>query len=162
MRGMLARISNHPSVSSSSMQKGRGGGKKMRHLHNAGSQNQFSFGFCVREETRRRRDGDVLCVRASSIDYGRSVDEERARKTTRRKRGVETIDGADRSCKRVLPRKMSKAGAAAAAEYLRQSRHLRPLRRAQTEARRLIKSTPNSSGSLRGKAKDGEKRFSHL
>ena len=74
----------------------------------------------------------------------------------------ETIDGADRSCKRVLPRKMSKAGAAAAAEYLRQSRHLRPLRRAQTEARRLIKSTPNSSGSLRGKAKDGEKRFSHL
>lgn len=76
MRGMLARISNHPSVSSSSMQKGRGGGKKMRHLHNAGSQNQFSFGFCVREETRRRRDGDVLCVRASSIDYGRSVDEE--------------------------------------------------------------------------------------
>ena len=29
----------------------------------------------------------------------------RARKTTRRKRGVETIDGADRSCKRVLPRK---------------------------------------------------------
>ena len=56
----------------------------------------------------------------------------RAKKTTRRKRGVETIDGADRSCKRVLPRKMSKAGAAAAAEYLRQSRHLRPLRRAQT------------------------------
>ena len=134
MRGMLARISNHPSLSMT-RSKGRGGGKKMRHLQKTGSQNHFSFfGFCGG----------------------------RAKKTTRRKRGVETIDGADRSCKRVLPRKMSKAGAAAAAEYLRQSRRLRPLRRAQTEARRLIKSTPNSSGSLRGKAKDGEKRFSHL
>jgi len=52
----------------------------MRQLQKTGSQNHFSFfGFCVGEETRRRRDGDVLCVRASSrsnYDYDRSVDEE--------------------------------------------------------------------------------------